>query len=309
MSQSIGVKKLKAYRTNITSFEKNSSDKKFLHQLIELDEKSNPLREVLYAANGKPIEEVLMKYDDNGNTIERTTIHHEEGTAERVVYTYNTANKISEENLFYGDDFIEKTEFTYNDNGHLISSIKTDEGGILEKEIAERDAEGNPLHIQNFDGEDNLQWEHKLTYNAKGLATEEVHEDFNEGVKTRTLHTFDEQDRRIKSESYDAKNNLISLQEEEYDDAGNSIALHTSGTMPYANKTTKTTDYNTENKPVEMVWYDELNKIMLGKDNYEYDDKGNLIAQEIFEMKTSGGLQKVHYRLEYERELFEDVLI
>ena len=299
------LKSVTAYRTNLTSFAGDDSEEyKFYHR--EMDEKGSPLHVVYYSSGGEERLVEDYKYDDAGRVVEEINNHIDEERLEKNTWRYDSNGNCIEEGEYYEDELYEKSVHEYDANKRKISTLHMDaDDNILERNIFEYDADGHMLKHAHYDDSGTNDWVLELKYNADGKVCEESRKDLIQGTSETTVHEFNEQGHRIHSETKDAAGELTNLVDEEYDETGNSLEVITQGKYPYITYTTRTTEYDEENRAVATQLYDEKNNYLLSKEIITYGDDGHPAEQELYELRASQGMIKTHFLLTFDNEYWD----
>jgi YD repeat-containing protein len=200
----------------------------------------------------------------------------------------------------------EHITFHHDDKGNVLEEAKFDEeGNLLEKQVNEYDDKGNVIRQQLFEGEE-LSQEVVLEYNESSLCTREVSSKGPEGQKEVTTYTYNEQGKKVRSETTDQKGNLMGYVTVEYDDKGNAYR-YTSETLGfYPSKMVNQIVYDDEGRALESEYYDVLHGYMLSKESLSYDEEGNIKQQDIFEINPQQEMKKTHYSLQLVYEYFPE---
>ena len=131
------------------------------------------------------------------------------------------------------------------------------------------------------------------------MPVEEITTLLKEKKSEKTKHSYNSEGKRIKSEVFDGKGNLIHTTEDEYDDQGNLLRQLSNGEIDNSS-TIRTNIYDENNRLTETEIYDALNKSLSSKEIYIYNEKGQPIEQEFYHNNTIRGMQKTHFLLKIE---------
>jgi YD repeat-containing protein len=226
--------------------------------------------------------------------------------------------------LYAIDDVTEKKKMERNEKGLLISETKYYGDDSGEKTTYEYDEKENVTAIIKYDEESEFISREEIKYDEKGSLAERRTTDVN-GNQISKIVFSPVVDNKIEEQEFDEKNNLVSKTIIKFDD--NSKEKSTVQTNPQGKLITRidvTYDdngnvirrdykdfysksvhytYNEKNQVVSQELLDE-NGMLMRKNLFEYDDDGNVIAEQTYEMDTSRGGRDKHYGTRYEYEYY-----
>jgi len=169
-----------------------------------------------------------ITYDVRGN---KTEI---KGNVGKTIYSYDTQGKRTEEVLYGPDGILSgRTTYTYDDKGKLREAISDNPNdSSFRKTLYTYDAQDRLIEQISCD---TVGCFDKVThtYDSQGNLTEETfYYPDGSSIKSRLVHTYDEQGRRIKTIDSDAHDPALGLDQvvTTYDDKGNMLETTTSYT-------------------------------------------------------------------------------
>lgn len=113
----------------------NNEGKLVFYEAPEFNEKGNKERTIIYL-DDQPILTYKMKYDLNGNRIEKTKYGKEGNIKERKEYTYDgNKNLIEIQEYDSSGAIVETTKYKYNEKGNQTEKEEFDEEGNLSNKV------------------------------------------------------------------------------------------------------------------------------------------------------------------------------
>lgn len=300
------VRTVTSYRSEIGNFESQSSRPPYRFRYVEMTEDGKILFEAEHLPNGRDDMRVWHVYDDKGNLVEKETWFAQEDTYEKTAYVYNDAGEKVEEVHMFDNEPYEHLTFRYDDKGNMLDESKFDEeGNLLEKQVNEYDDKGNVTRQQLFEG-DELAQEVTFEYNDASQCVIETNSKTTEGQKEITRYTYNDQGKKIRSETTDANGNLQGYVTVEYDENGNAYRYTSETVGFYPSKMVNQIVYDDQGRAIESEYYDVLHGYMLSKESLSYDEEGNVKQQDIFEINPQQEMKKTHYSLQLVYEYFPE---
>ncbi len=234
-----------------------------------------------------------------------------------LVAEYGPKNLLASEKKFDGSgDPEEVHSYTYDEKGNLIEHVmEMPMDGILERFVTTRNAEGHPITIVKFYGDDagekveyvfathgqpvsvvrhdadgEFESKEELTYNDQHLLVQRLVTDAA-GVTRKYTFAYNDKNLMAKEEELDGNDKLVSRLEYTYNEDG---------------KETSLLKFNEENKPVSSVKseYDENGRLARRVSKgfytrislYEYDEEGRLLEESL---SDENGFVISRNRMEY----------
>jgi hypothetical protein len=298
------IKSVKATRAEIGSFEKEQTTPFFLYQVKEYNEAGLVTHETEYKPNGLKEMEITYEFDNQMRMAGKQTYYPLEETLEKLVYIFDSeGRKVKEENYF-GDDIFETLLYTYDSHGNITGQVRGDDEGMeLEKQVSEFDSSNRLVKQTNYtNGE--MDRIIDFEYNETGLCTREVHT-YPEKESVETIeYSYNELGKRTTAITKDDEGYEIGYLEVEYDEKMNPVKYISETSGFHNSKTINQIIYDEEGRAIDNEYFDMLNNFLMSKERIEYDENGNIAAQEIFETNPMAGLKKTHYRLKLEYDFF-----
>lgn len=209
------------------------------------------LEHVLYYAMDDFSEKRLLKRNEKGKLIEETKFYGDD-SGEKTSYEYNDKNQIT--GIIEFDEegiFISREDVLYDTEGSVVERVKTDEeGNLLERLIFEKVPDTKIILEKEFNAEGELKAVTTVTfddngkelssyqsspegkfitgletvYDEKGNIIERQYKDFYSKI---VKYEYDENNRMITQELFDASGLLLRKNIYEYDEEGNLLAEQT----------------------------------------------------------------------------------
>ncbi|MBI3799068.1 MAG: hypothetical protein HY268_19150 [Deltaproteobacteria bacterium] len=214
---------------------------------ITYDIRGNKIEEIapdsktLYTYNAQENLSAIVSYDPNRSLCQFGYPCDAEGRKLETRLSYDAQGRKLETRLLYFDGTPDqKIVYTYDDKGHLIEEVTSDRGGLIGKMVYTYDDQGH-------------------------LLKEDVHGP-GDGFKYRSVHTYDEQGKRIATTNYYTHGPALGIEKvvTTYDSQGNILELTTYYTE-------KIIDEDKEDRsippPAKRLY------------NYEFDAHGNWVKQ------------------------------
>jgi hypothetical protein len=293
------IKSIKRFNQNFRNFNfsdlTSRADDEFLELEISMDENGNTLEEIKYMNDGSVEEKNSYTYDKNNKLISHVLFYElEDVTQRRVLSRDEKGNALSEEK-FYGDDSGEKTLYEYDGKDNITKITYFDEEGELSSYVkVTYDEKGDVIEKVTFDAKNNQTG--KNTYSKPAdHQIEEIEFDGSEKMIAKTLIKFTEDGKELSTIQTNPTGKLISGQQNIYDEKGNIIK------RIYKDFYSKSLNYsyNEKDQLTSQELFDD-NGSLLRKNIFEYDEEGNVSAEQTYEMDTSRGGRDKHYGIRYE---------
>jgi hypothetical protein len=276
------IKKIKNFTVPFAIFEnqvETSEKEAYLSLVDEFDEQGNIIKGTKFLEDGSIDEQASFVYDEKGRLTEEIQYFAlTENEDKRKIEYFDTENKVTE-TYYYGDDPGERV-------------------------IIVNDDEGNPLQIERYDLDGQLESRKKYSYYKPGLVAEE--EDFD-GIAdaTRTVRNFyDDKDILIRQEitsthpdeisqvihiekngleetskAFDMDSKPLYLRIRQFDADGNLLKF-THQDHGADEFTEMTIEYDDKKRPVSEDWKANSGQL-LKKQTFQYNDEG-FIAEELY---------------------------
>ena len=298
------IKSIKAQRAEIGSFEKEQTTAFYLYQVKEFNDAGLITHEMEYKINGQKDMEITFEYDPQMRMVGKQTFYPLEDTLEKLVYVYDSEGKKIREENYFGEDIFDMLLFQYDDKGHLIGQIRTDDEEMeIEKQISEFDGSGRLVKQTNFSNGD-VEKTVEFQYDETGLCIRETHTITEKNAVEITEYSYNELGKRTTSITKDNAGDVIGYLEIEYDEKMNPVKYLTETSGFYNSKSIHQVVYDDQGRTIENEYFDILNNFLMSKEKYEYDEDGNIVEEEIFETNPMAGLKKTHYRLKIEYDFY-----
>lgn len=171
----------------------------------------------------------------------------------KTAYNYH-GDKTSISYLDKNGMLLNKITYNYDSNGKRINT--DDSNGLLgSKKTISHDEKGNKIEILSFNSGNTI----IKKFNQFGLLKEDVMNNANKKIISRSIYEYDEKKNKISEENYNAENKLIQKISMKYDGLNNNIEVeyHKSDTL-----LTKINNvFNSENLLIERDTYNNRTRI------------------------------------------------
>jgi len=177
-------------------------------------------------------------------------------------------------------------ELLFNENGLLIEETTIDtDGNMFEKWVFKHDNIGNIAERAHFNYKGDFMGKWTYTYNEAGFRIEKNWVSPHADLCKKVLTLYNELGYVCERQVYNHAGNLYLTLKYAYDDHGNRIEKRTYGSddnmfLKHRYK------YNKADLLTEVEWKDILGKSGV-KENYVYDDKGQMVNKIISNYKSS----------------------
>lgn len=278
----------------------NKADEEFLELVVEMDEQGNILSESKFDNEGELEERNTYVYSKLGKLEEHILLYAIDDVTERRVLKRDEKGLLLEETKYYGDDAGERAEYAYDEKENIISIKRYDEEGDFDvREEMKYDDKGSLIERTKFDKDEKVVERLSFALDSASNEVEEM-EYFPDGkVKTKTLIKLNEKGKEISSVQTTPDGKLISAVKTVYDDRDNVIERHY---KDFYSKSIRYS-YDEQDRLITQELYDGSG-MLLKKNIYEYDDAGNIIAEQTFEIDTSRGGGDKHFGTRYEYDMY-----
>ncbi|HRH65335.1 MAG TPA: hypothetical protein PLU53_03480 [Bacteroidia bacterium] len=279
----------------------NKADEEYLELVVEMDHQGNILSESKFDKEGELEEKNSYRYSPVGKLEEHILLYAIDDVTERRVFKRDEKGRLLDEVKYYGDDAGERTEYAYDAKDNIIEIKRYDEEGDFDaREEMKYDNEGSLTERVRYDRNGYIV--EKLTFlqNPTANEIEEVEYHPDGKLKTKTLVRLNEKGKEISSVQTSPEGKLISGVKTSYDDRGNVTERQYkdfySKSIHYA--------YDEQDRMVTQELYDGSG-LLLKKNMYEYDEAGNITAEQTFEIDTSRGGRDKHFGTRYEYDFYQ----
>ncbi len=293
------IKSLKRYNQNYRNFNfsdlTSHADEEFVDMEVLFDDDGNIIEEIKYDSTGEIEEKNSYTFNSNGKLLTHTLLYALDDATEKRVLTRNEKGLLISEIKYYGDDTGEKTEYEYDEKDNVTAIIRYDEEGLLiSREEIKYDEKGNINDRTTFNQDKVIL--SKITFSLSENNQVEENEFDEKGVLvSKTLLKFNENGKELSSLQTTPQGKLIASVQNTYDERGNIIEKIY---KDFYSKTLKYS-YNEKDNLTIQELYDD-NGLLLRKNMFEYDEDGNVVAEQTYEMDTSRGGRDKHFGTRYE---------
>jgi YD repeat-containing protein len=260
------IKENRVYKKELllkSSRQDHLEEHEFLFSHTIYNEQDKVVEEYHYDSDGKLVQEYQFMYDQNGFLREEILKQEDGFVAEHKTYEPDEKNNILKEFRHYMDGSFDTITYHYNAQG-LVSKKETIDPDGEQESTEEFEYENGLLtRFAIMDSENEIITEKKITYDEKGNPEEVIDYDGSEGTAVRKVLEYFPSGTKKETLTYNDTDQLVE-------------------------KVVMTED--SDGRLVQVV---EENRAKKNTITFEYDQAGNIIAQE--ELDRNGELvSKVH---------------
>lgn len=275
------------------------ADDEFLELVVDMDAMGNVLKESKFDNSGELEERNDYCYTESGKLLEHELYYALDDVTEKRLFKRNDKGLLLQEVKVYGEDEGEKIEYTYDAADRVVSLIRYDEEGDQDfREEFNYDEKGELLARHKFSADGRL-LEELTAQRGESLLVEEKSYDDSGALESTTITQFDSNGKELSSRQTNSQGKLIAAINTTYDERGNVVERaykdFYSKTIRYA--------YDEENRMTTQELFDSTG-LLLRKNIYEYDDVGQLVNEQVFEIDASRGGRDKHYGMRFEYDYF-----
>ena len=284
---------------NFSEIQKGVEDE-FLESLIELDSAGNTLHDSKFDERGQLEEKNTFVYGSHGKLTEHSLLYAAEDVTEKRILNRDEKGRLAEEIKYYGGDSGERTAYLYDEKDRVCERKYFDEEGDFQsREIFLYDEKGSLAEHKKFDKEEKLEEHHTFSHNDVDHTI--LENEFNPDgfLASKTVLTFDEKGKELSSTKTTPEGKLISSITMVYDEHGN---LSEKQIKDYYSKTVRY-KYDENNRCISNELVDG-NGALIRKNLFEFDEEGNVIAEQTYEMDTTRGGRDKHFGTRYVYEFY-----
>ncbi len=188
------------------------------------------------------------------------------------VYNYDTSNS----ELIFDT----KNTFVYDYENRLKKKSTSLDGNLFSEKNYIYDGRGNLTEMTEYNSLGKLLRTNKYIYDDKGNKINEIDFRPDGSLQYKSIYKYDDQGNKIEWSWYDSDLNLIYKWKYKYNDKGYFIWSK----RYYSNgKSDLKTTYKRNSNGIMIEWKNFQNGVLIGKENYKDDERGNLIEQIISE--------------------------
>lgn len=259
---------------------------------------TSPLRSILRSSNneseGEEILSLVAEYSDKNLLVSELKFDDDGEPEETHSYSYDDRGNLIEHTMEMPmDGIFERFVTTRNADGHPVAIVKFYGDDAGEKVEYVFGPNGQPVEVVRHDADGEFESKEELAYNDNQLLVSRVITEASGAVK-KFLFSYDEKGLLMKEEEREAGDKMVSRLEYAYNEDGKEEAL---------------TKYNGDNKVISSVRseYDENGRLSrrISKGYYtrislfEYDDQGRLLEESL---SDENGFVISRNRLEYDED-------
>lgn len=277
------------------------ADEEYLAYVAEMDEKGQLIRESKFDADGELEERNDYRYSSGGKLTEHVLLYAVDDVTERRVLRRDDRDLLLEEMKMYGDDTGERSTYSYDTEGKLTEIVHYDEEGVLaHREELNYSSDGGVSLRKRMDAEGRILEETVFQKADDGMTIEQREFSPEGNLQTLSVTKVDAAGNELSTKQSTSEGKLVSAIYSTYDERGNAVERVY---KDFYSKTVRSV-YDDADRLVSQELFDGSG-LLLRKHLYEYDEKGQLGAEQVFEMDASGGGRDKHYGTRYEYEHFQ----
>ncbi len=297
------IKSIRRFNQNYKNFSfsdlTDHGAEEYLELIVLLNENGNTSEEIKFLSDSSIEEKNSFEYDPNGKLISQTLLYAIDNVTEKKVLTRNEKKLLVSEVKYYGSDSGERTNYEYNEKDILTAITNYDEEGeFISREEIKYDDKGSLAERCTYDVDKKILSRISFTY-PENNQIEEVEYDINGTIASKTNILFNEKGKEISSVQTNPHGKLITSIKNTYDERGNIIEKIY---KDFYSKNVKF-EYNDKDLLISQELFDDSG-LLLRKNLFEYDEDGNVIAEQTYEMDTTRGGRDKHFGTRYEYEFF-----
>ncbi len=293
--KSINLFKKDFYPSSTTPDKKRSNEYKY--STTEYDVNGNVVLELKFNSDQKLEDKFENKYNDAGILIETKHYISYKDLAEHKTYDLDKDGKIRQAFKHYNDGTKDKIKYTYDKNGNLTERIIIDSYDEVEaKDIFEY--EGKNLIKKETYEYDELTSKETYAYDPDGNVVEES--SWTEEESNRRSNVYNEKGKIEKILFYNKEDKLVAKTIYSYDDQDRIIGV--TEETPYGNSTT-TISYDKKGNAIEQIEKNEQGEINNSAIR-KFNDNNDVVETAVFIDMHGRGVNQ-EYILKYEYEYFD----
>lgn len=257
---------------------------------------TSPLRSILRSSNeemeGEEILSLVAEYSDKNLLVSELKFDDDGEPEETHSYRYDEKGNLIEHTMEMPmDGIFERFVTTRNAEGHPVTIVKFYGEDAGEKVEYVFGPNGHPVEVVRHDADGEFESKEELVYNDQNLLISRKINEASGDVK-KFLFSYNDKGLLVKEEEFDGKDVMVSRLEYSYNEDGKEEAL---------------AKFNSENKVVSSVRseYDENGRLSRRISKgfytrislYEYDDQGRLLEESL---SDENGFVISRNRMEYD---------
>ena len=297
------IKSIKRFNQSYKNFTfsgtEGAAKEEFMDTAVQMDEQGNVVEEVKYGPGEIVEEKNSYSFDKEGRLLSHTLFYALDNVSEKRVLTRNDKGLLVQETKYYGEDVGESTKYEYNEKDNVTIIERFDEeGDFAGREEMTYDEKGSLAERKSFDADRKLQGRVAFTPPTEDQV-EETEYDANGKAISKTIIRFNDKGKELSTVQTNPEGKLISSIKNVYDEHGNIVEKIY---KDFYSKVFKYT-YDENNRLVVQELFDDSG-LLLRKNLFEYDDRGNVVAEQTYEMDTTRGGRDKHFGVRYEYEFY-----
>jgi len=246
------------------------------------------------------VEKHTFAYDGTGKLVRHELIIESDGVSESFEYARDEKGRITAETKFYGEDEGESVVYVYEAHDQPVMIERFDSDSELES-IEKISYNDRNLLIEHkrFKPENELLETTNITYNEKDLPVEKVVMDNAGHVTSTTFLEYNDKGEPVRITEKNNQGKVISDVTSVYDDRGNVVERKV---RDFHSRTLRFV-FDERNNCIEETVYDENGNLTM-KSNYEFDENNQLTTESGYFLDMNRGSQLANTQSHYEYEYY-----
>lgn len=223
------VKTIHTYIQNdlaMVDFDYADSTGRYLSSIKEFDLNNNIVKEIGYRPDGLIENHYTNSYNEKNQRVEYSIFDDDDQLMESHRFDYDEAGKIIGEACYYAEmDDNDYTHYIYDENNLLIEKRNIDSDDELYNLVRFSYTDNLLTREEHINDDQKLESEKIFEYNADGKPITEIHIDHLEGDKRTIRNEYNEAGFKVKTLTYNKKDQLAIKTYYEFDEQGHNITL------------------------------------------------------------------------------------
>lgn len=262
---------------------------------------NKPVLEVQYNQEGDMEQQTRYEYDAEGFLIREVLTDGHGEVLEEKSFEPDEKLRIKKEFRHYADGSFDTLEYWYDDAGHVVRKILTDdEGDVESKEVFEY-RDGLLIKEKTFGVEDALLAEIDYIYDDEGILDEKIIHQLDEDHYIRQEFSYNESGYRDAILGYNRDGELVERILFSLDDKGRPVSIEEENKRK---KNRIRLEYDESDLLVFQEEFDMKGELV-SRVRRQYDANGLLLSSEVTARNPLLGRQQ-HYEVVHQYEFFEE---
>ena len=291
------MKYVKSFRANniYELQEAEIRELEFIYQHSEFDDSGHPIEVITYNPDGSVEHKYKYQYNEKGQVVDELLLEADDEITEHRSMEYNVEGRLVKEYVHYLDGTADVLNFTYDEQGRLLSKRSIDSDGETGNYIVNV-FDGDKLVTESeYDMDGEIITQRRIIYDDDGNITEEVFKTPEENY--HILHSYLENGQASVRRRYNEDKHLTERHTFSYDSEG---------------RLSESMEESSSGIEITYIKYDPAGNIILQEEKTQegellsciertYDDANRLLTTIVLSERP-GQQNPVHYRLRMEYE-------